>query len=338
MSKFCIPSKGTNILQEEKALSTDGKKNSRSHEKTKSKKSTEIKHQYPLRENRATNFMALEPPDDDQFLYCEECNKEYEGNCLDHGPLIVVEDSKVPDACKKDQARATLPVGLTIKESGIPNAGLGVWADVQFSNRTRFGPYVGVITKDVDKVHATGYAWQIYKDGVASHFVDARDPAQSNWMRYINCARTEAEQNLTAYQYYGHIYYRAFKTIEPGKELLVWYGNEYGRDLGIVRDTKSFLKPKYVNGEEVYCCPWCRTSFSIDVFLAFHVKRIHGCKLNHANKIATFDAFELTSIRQPSQTMPKMLTGQKRRSNIWQSKPRILTSSIQDFGIVEAIR
>jgi hypothetical protein len=60
-----------------------------------------------------------------------------------------------------------------------------------------------------------------------------KDPSQSNWPRFINCARSEEEQNLVAYQYHGDIFYRVYKEIVPGGELLVWYGDEYGEDLGI---------------------------------------------------------------------------------------------------------
>lgn len=93
-------------------------------------------------------------------------------------------------------------------------------------------------------------SFQIYLDGDPIHFIDALDKSKSNWMRYVNCARNEDEQNLIAYQYKGDIYYRSFKDIEPGKELLVWYGQDYGKDLGIERlDITSLLKPKYINGE-----------------------------------------------------------------------------------------
>ena len=64
-------------------------------------------------------------------------------------------------------------------------------------------------------------------------------------MRYVNCACNEAEQNLVAYQYCGQIYYRSFKTISPGQELLVFYGEEYASELGIVmtdNDDKHFAK------------------------------------------------------------------------------------------------
>jgi SCY1-like protein 2 len=61
-------------------------------------------------------------------------------------------------------------------------------------------------------------------------------------MRYVNCARNEEEQNLMAFQYKGEMYYRTLKHIPAHVELLVWYGDDYGRELGI--DVESFHKPQ----------------------------------------------------------------------------------------------
>ena len=55
-------------------------------------------------------------------------------------------------------------------------------------------------------------------------------------MRFVNCLRCEDEQNLVAFQFRGEIYYRTYKTVNPGKELLVWYGESYAKDLGISLD------------------------------------------------------------------------------------------------------
>ena len=55
-------------------------------------------------------------------------------------------------------------------------------------------------------------------------------------MRFVNCSRCEDEQNLVAYQFRGKIYYRTYKPINPGQELLVWYGESYAKDLGISLD------------------------------------------------------------------------------------------------------
>lgn len=52
-------------------------------------------------------------------------------------------------------------------------------------------------------------------------------------MRFIQCARHVNEQNLYAFQYCGNIFYRAFKEVPPGTELLVWYDEKYPQFLGI---------------------------------------------------------------------------------------------------------
>ena len=64
-----------------------------------------------------------------------------------------------------------------------------------------------------------------------THYIDARSEENSNWMRYVNCAREDTEQNLCAYQYQGNIYYKTFKVVPAGDELLIWYGPNYARYL-----------------------------------------------------------------------------------------------------------
>ena len=54
-------------------------------------------------------------------------------------------------------------------------------------------------------------------------------------MRYVNCARNHDEQTLLAYQYQGSIYYRTLCEIPASEELLVWYGDEYGAELGVTK-------------------------------------------------------------------------------------------------------
>ena len=45
--------------------------------------------------------------------------------------------------------------------------------------------------------------------------------------------RVENEQKMIAYQWCGEIYYQVYEDIEPGKELLVYYGEDYAVELGI---------------------------------------------------------------------------------------------------------
>lgn len=69
-------------------------------------------------------------------------------------------------------------------------------------------------------------------------------------MRYIRCARNRFEQNMYVVQYGPNIYFRSFKDISPGEELLVWYESQYEQYFGIPMFIKlsSFgNKPTAVN-------------------------------------------------------------------------------------------
>ena len=83
---------------------------------------------------------------------------------------------------------------------------------------------------------------QIFKNEKAGLYIDGQDVSASNWMRYVNCARCDSEQNLVAFQYMGNIFYRTITPIKPFEELLVWYGDEYAKELGI---------SKKISGNEV---------------------------------------------------------------------------------------
>jgi len=81
---------------------------------------------------------------------------------------------------------------------------------------------------------------QIYKRGRITHWVDGRDPQRSNWLRFINCAESVETQNMTAFQSGGDIYYRTVQAVKPDTELLVWYGDDYASELGLI--SVSFTK------------------------------------------------------------------------------------------------
>ena len=57
-------------------------------------------------------------------------------------------------------------------------------------------------------VNSVKYFLQIKKCRRVHHYVDAGDSSRSNWLRLVNCARFEQEQNLMAFQYKGQMYYR----------------------------------------------------------------------------------------------------------------------------------
>lgn len=76
-----------------------------------------------------------------------------------------------------------------------------------------------------------------------SHFIDGKGTS-GNWMSFVNCARFPEEQNLTALQCQGQIYYESCKEISPGQELLVWYGDCYLQFLGIPLSLKGSAEGK----------------------------------------------------------------------------------------------
>ena len=97
------------------------------------------------------------------------------------------------------------------------------------------------------------YFLQINENGRLCWFLDASDENVSSWMRFIQCARHKGEQNLYVFQYYGSIYYRAFKDIPVGSELMVWYDEKYPHFFGLpteIRDMSSCsVESKYVSNK-----------------------------------------------------------------------------------------
>ncbi|XP_031551576.1 putative histone-lysine N-methyltransferase PRDM6 [Actinia tenebrosa] len=132
-------------------------------------------------------------------------------------------------------AALVFPDEVQLCRSSIPGAKLGVCAARTVPPGTWIGPYEGhLVTREEIKPDTdTRYMWEIYKDGKFNHYVDGQDEKTSSWMRFIQCARYREEQNMTVFQYCGNIYYRAYKHIPAGRELLVWYDEKYSELIDI---------------------------------------------------------------------------------------------------------
>ncbi|EFO22150.2 SET domain-containing protein [Loa loa] len=183
--------------------------------------------------------------EDDDYIHCDLCGVYYRASCRLH-PLFIVSDREVRED-NKPRAEQTLPAFFEIKTSKIPKAGLGVFAKMDIPIGLVFGPYQGILLSDPKKADQNGYSWEIRISGKPSQYIDGSDPRYSNWMRYINSSRFENEQNLIAFQYNGSVYYRVFRPISEGIELLVWYGNKYGESLGVLSVTQRHKIPPEKN-------------------------------------------------------------------------------------------
>ncbi|XP_048476546.1 histone-lysine N-methyltransferase PRDM9-like [Rhincodon typus] len=187
---------------------------------------------YSLRNKERKVYTEERELCDEDFLFCEDCETFFVEECPVHGPPVFIKDTVV-EFNRPERARLTLPEGLNIAISKIRKAGLGVWNEGKIIPKgVHFGPYEGV-TSNEESAAVSGYSWVISKGKQDFEYIDAKDESKSNWMRFVNCARKEEEQNLVAFQHHGKIYYRTCKPVPPRCELLVWYGDEYAKELGI---------------------------------------------------------------------------------------------------------
>lgn len=127
------------------------------------------------------------------FQDCDKCNKFYRPYCRLH-PLF-----KIPDrVLKRDESsnlsfsQQTLPILFRIEESKLPNAGLGVIAEVFIPVGMVFGPYKGRRCQKKTDFYKDGYAWLI-KSGDKRFYIDGSDAERSNWLRYINSPRCKTK-------------------------------------------------------------------------------------------------------------------------------------------------
>ncbi|VDD83459.1 unnamed protein product [Mesocestoides corti] len=242
---------------------------------------------FPKRNIAKLNYKEPPPdPEDDRYLYCYECDKLYEDPCPTHPIMWIrsvrplncdaVKSGNARDCCcgsdERNHAKRTAPEAfVTVGRSSIKGAGLGVWAEKTIPIGSVFGPYGGEVVpldglseEEFKRRSRCGYAWLVRENlmGTKSHLIDAVKPVKSNWLRFVNCARHEEEQNLVTIQYRGKIYYRACK---------------FAKELGIL--SEPVAEAKSPDGLKPYACSECDKSFSRAGSLQRHIAAIHKGKL-----------------------------------------------------------
>ncbi|KAI7806971.1 PR domain-containing 1, partial [Triplophysa rosa] len=151
-------------------------------------------------------------------------------------------------------AVASLPRNLAFKHPPDSKEVIGVVSREYIPKGTRFGPLVGecYTAENVPKDANRKYFWRIYSNGKFHHFVDGLDEEKSNWMRYVNPAHSQQEQNLAACQNGMNIFFYTVKAIPPDQELLVWYCPEFASrlnypasgDLMMQKLKQNLIEPK----------------------------------------------------------------------------------------------
>ncbi|XP_058232226.1 histone-lysine N-methyltransferase PRDM9-like isoform X2 [Hemibagrus wyckioides] len=215
-----------------------------------------------------------EEHEDDCYLFCEQCRIAFINKCEVHGPALFIPDTPVPVGCI-DRARQTLPLGLELQMSAIPNAGLGVFNKGEtVPVGTHFGPYEGEVV-DREEAINSGYSWVMKRSTGCDEYIDGKRESYCNWMRYVKCSRNGEDNNLLAFQYRGRILYRCSRRIDPGQELLVWYEEEYARNIGLVFDDFWNIKSSLNAKSNAFSCSWCPLFYTSEIHLGEHIKKHH---------------------------------------------------------------
>eukprot|EP00062_Callorhinchus_milii_P003818 gi/632941497/ref/XP_007885897.1/ PREDICTED: zinc finger protein 91-like isoform X1 [Callorhinchus milii] len=167
-------------------------------------------------------------------LYSEECGV--------HGLLVFITDTPVQFGTTS-RAFYSTPHGLAVGPSENREEGLGVWCTVKtIPKGVLFGPIEGLLPVEKGSVEKL-YTQMVQERNLAK--LGAFDESKSNWMRFVNFAKTPAERNLVVSQYNGKFYYKVCKSIEPAHELLIWYGEDEA--VNKPRQKRSLLKEKQEN-------------------------------------------------------------------------------------------
>ena len=111
----------------------------------------------------------------------------------------------------------------------------GVFSQVSIPKGAFIGEYRGkrISVKESEKYPYNAYYFDVdssddfgNKTGFPKHVIDACNPANSSFLRYINAANNESQQNVEFQQHGIQVFAVATRPIKPNQELLTWYGKE----------------------------------------------------------------------------------------------------------------
>lgn len=88
--------------------------------------------------------------------------------------------------------------------------------------------------------------FKVFHEGEVSYFIDGKYELK-NWLKFVNCARSEREQNLIVVQDGFRVFFEVTCDIFEGTELLVWYGDSYLKYMGLPITMKEKISPQLLS-------------------------------------------------------------------------------------------
>ena len=94
---------------------------------------------------------------------CDYCDSLYHGHCPVHGPLKELDPTAGFDQASLTYTQLPVPAEVTIRQSVIPGAGLGVFTTRFIPKGVQVGPYEGrkVELVDLGDLENTSYLWEV---------------------------------------------------------------------------------------------------------------------------------------------------------------------------------
>ncbi|GLH04336.1 Uncharacterized protein GBIM_10067, partial [Gryllus bimaculatus] len=142
--------------------------------KETSENETPKRHLRPRKNVKIAETASDKDVEENEFYECYQCKQPCEYYCPSHSLWLKTKDA--PQGAPYWTAKKSTPKELDIKLSGIPKAGLGIWARVSLPQGTLMGPFIGTIHHKcpVDKT----YVWKM----PPSHAQCARSTSE---VRYV---------------------------------------------------------------------------------------------------------------------------------------------------------
>ncbi|XP_053469281.1 histone-lysine N-methyltransferase PRDM9-like [Ictalurus furcatus] len=236
--------------------------------------------------DRQHSFRKSWAPDPAHSQLSEDVKRE----CLDEGTEVCVKKEEMLQLNIYNHGHAfnTMPEVLSIKEEESDTEDFlycEVCKSFFFNKCEIHGPALfisdsPVPMRVVDQARQTlPPGLEIYRSRQREEYIDAKRETYANWMRFVNCAHNDEEQNLVAFQYRGEILYRCCRPIDPVQELLTWYEEEYPKDQGptFVYLWNQKCSANEVNNSplQVVSCSLCPRSYTSQLYFDKHMRRHH---------------------------------------------------------------